>query len=218
MTVFGRIRKAVRRLHDEEESGVAMTEFAIAFPLQFFITLALMQFSLLLVGHVLTQHAAFGAARAALVADVPLPGNLTPNPNTMKAQQNQQAKRAACYILMVVCPRSNDGEWSKVATAAPGAIQFKDDDRSAVAYGLTNANMVTTGPDDDHVGALVEFDFPLQIPVVNHWFAKLQGGNPGRFLYDTNVGTGYSAAANTRGRTVYRIQKSSFIPKPWKAQ
>src|SRR5437588_7738655 len=102
MKYLQRFRRAARRLHDEQEAGVAMTEFAIAFPFQFFATLALMQFSLLMIGHVLTQHAAFAAARAGLVADVPLDTNGGP-PQSAAAilqQQQDEAKRAACYILM----------------------------------------------------------------------------------------------------------------------
>lgn len=215
MKVFDRFRRAARRLHEEQESGVAMTEFAIAFPLQFFATLALMQFSLLMIGHVLTEHAAFAAARAALVADVPDEGTMTATQNQMLTQQQQEAKRAACYVLMVVCPKN-----SEFGGGAPGtAITFDGpDDSSAAAYALTNQNMVTTNHDDNYVGAYIEFDFPLVIPVVNHWFAKLAGGNPGEFWYGPNSTGQYANASNKHGRTCYRIYKSAFVPKPWKAQ
>ena len=126
-------RTTARRLHDEEESGVAMTEFAIAFPLQFFATLAIMQFSLLLIGHVLTQHAAFAAARAALVADIPAEGAQTANVNQMRQQQNQEAKRAAAYVLMAVCPSNTEFG----GTAPADAIKFDAaDNSSAAAYSL----------------------------------------------------------------------------------
>jgi hypothetical protein len=215
MKVFERFRRAARRLHEEQESGVAMTEFAIAFPLQFFATLAIMQFALLMVGHVLTEHAAFAAARAALVADVPGEGSTNATQQQMKNQQQAEAKRAACYIVMAVCPSNTEFG----SAPPPNAIQFNGgDDSSAAAYKLTNDNIVTTNADDNYVGAYLEFDFPLVIPVVNHWFAKLQGGTPGEFWYGPNTTGGYNAASNAHQFTCYRIFKSAFVPKPWRAQ
>jgi len=221
--LFERIRKAAKRLHDEQESGVAMTEFAIAFPLQFFVTLALMQFSLLLIGHVLTEQAAFGAARAALVWDVPQDGQTNATQQQIAQKQGDEAKRAACYVIMAVCPKNNDPEYSSFPNSPANAIAFKGaDDSSNAAWALTNVQ-ITTGPNENYVGALVEFDFPLIIPVVNHWFAKLGpdgAGNPGQFWYgpNTNGRNTYNSASQQRGVTVYRLRKSAFLPRPWKAQ
>ncbi len=205
-----------------------MVEFAVAFPLQFFVTLALMQFSLIMVAHVLTEQAAFAAARAALVADVPQSssagGPVQSGPQNIQAQ----AKRAACYVLMPVCPTNSDfssmGGNAGSSPTGTQAIQFVgNDDRSVAAYALTNSdpsvqNMITTSDSDDYVGAYVEFDLVLIIPVVNHWFAKLQGGNPGEFWYGPNSTGGYNASSQSTGLTTLRLRHSAFVPKPWKAQ
>ena len=78
--------------------------------------------------------------------------------------------------------------------------------------------MITTSETDDYVGAYIEFDFPLVIPVVNHWFAKLQGGNPGEFWYGPNTQGQHGQPSQQRGFCVYRIAKSAFLPKPWRSQ
>lgn len=223
MKLVAVLRAHARRLHEEQESGVAMTEFAIAFPLQLFVTLAIMQFSLILIGHVLTQQAAFAAARSALVYDVPRDG--AQNGGQVAADMSGQAKRAAAYVLMPLCPTNS--EWAGFggpATPANGAIQLGTDDRSIAAFqlvrGANGGPIITTGPNDDYVGAAVEFEMVLTIPVVNHWFAKIGvGGNPGEFWYGPNNGAaGYNAASNARKITVLTMMHSAFLPRPWRAQ
>ena len=226
-SAIDRFRRGVRRFHDEEESGVAMTEFAIAFPLQFFVTLALMQFSLLMIGHVLTQHAAFAAARAALVADIPDQTMTNQNPNQMRAQQQRAAKRAACYVVMAVCPLDSDPDFrpTPAPTGQDGAIAFQGPGKSSdAAWALVSGpsgndnQMVTTDANDEYVGAFIEFDFPLIIPVVNHWFAKIQAGTSGEFWYGPKKGTAYNQASNKQKMSCYRIAKSAFVAKPWRSQ
>ena len=91
--IWKRLRARLRRVHDDE-SGAVMTEFAIAFPAQLFVTLAIMQFALILVAHVLVEHAAFAGARAALVADV---AGVNPH---------DRALSAACFVLNPIAPGS----------------------------------------------------------------------------------------------------------------
>lgn len=53
----------------EDETGAAMVEFALVFPLQLLFTLGVMQLALLTIGHLVVHYAAFQAARAALITD-----------------------------------------------------------------------------------------------------------------------------------------------------
>jgi len=220
MKLFARLRAHARRLHEEQESGVAMTEFAIAFPLQFFMTLAIMQFSLILVGHVLAQQAAFAAARASLVADVP-----TTDGTSVSDNIDTNAKKAALYILMPICPTNND--FHAMSPGAPTPTQGTvitfagNDDRSNAAYALTTVNTHNTTATDNYVSAEIFFDMPLEIPVVNHWFAKLgAGGTPGGFMYGPSNGnfTGYNDVSNQHGFTCLRLHHVAFLPRPWRAQ
>ena len=213
-----RLRKTARRMHAEQESGVAMTEFAIAFPLQFFLTLAVMQFSLLLIGHVLVEQAAFSAARAALVADVPPDGAASWNAAQVQNAKQVEAERAACFLLQPVCPPNSEVPG---ASADPtNAIKFMTDDRSAAAKALTRVQIVEDSQHPEFIGAYVEHDLVLIIPVVNHWFAKLGGGNPGEFWYGPNTqgASTYNAASQTHKITCYTLKHSAFLPRTWRPQ
>ncbi|HZU96138.1 MAG TPA: TadE family protein [Planctomycetota bacterium] len=210
MRLVPRLRAAAKRMHDEQESGVAMTEFAIAFPLQFFVTLAVMQFSLILVGHVMVQQAAFAGARAVLVADVPLQaGNASPG------AEDAAAKRAACFVLNPIA--TPDSSLQGGGSAAGDAIHVSGDDRQNGAYALTRVTVSCRSSDDqNYVGVYVEHDFLLVIPVVNHWFAKL--ANPGEFWYGPTGNGAYNSASQNSGLTCLTLRKSAFLPKPWRGQ
>ena len=62
-------KRAKRGLHQlkEDEDGQAMTEFILTFPLLLFITLCIMQLSLIYTARLVVNYSAFSAARAAVV-------------------------------------------------------------------------------------------------------------------------------------------------------
>ncbi len=222
MKLLDRLRAHARRLHAEQESGVALTEFAIAFPAQLFLTLGIMQLSLIIIGTVLTEQASFAAARAAIVADVPKDGATgTVNQTTIDAQVQAQAQKAAAYVLMPLCP--TNAEYTSLGgtkTAPVDAIHFAKNDSSNAAYDLTKVTLTRTNPGDRYVGVEVDFDMPLIIPVVNHWFAKIgNGGTPGEFWYGPNNGKmGYNSESQKRKITCLTISYGAVLPRPWSSQ
>jgi hypothetical protein len=205
------LRARLRGAH-EDESGMVMTEFAIAFPAQLFVTLAIMQFALILVAHVFVEHAAFAGARAALVADVPLSGGASTGSN-VQALEQAAAMRAACFVLNPIAPGSDIVSGSGASN--PSAIHFASGDRSAGAFAQTK---VTCTDQDGYIAVTVQHDYVMQIPMVNHWFAL---ANPKSFWYgpgaDNASGKSAYNQASQNGYTCLRIVKNVFLPRPWKA-
>lgn len=68
-STFKAARKAKRGLKDVgvDEDGQAMTEFIISFPILLFITLCMMQLSLIYTARLVVNYSAFSAVRAAIV-------------------------------------------------------------------------------------------------------------------------------------------------------
>lgn len=62
---------ALRRFWNDRDSGQAAVEFAIAFPIQLFITFGLMQLVLIAIACLMVNYASFASARAALVGEDP---------------------------------------------------------------------------------------------------------------------------------------------------
>lgn len=78
-STFKAAKKAKRGVRDlnEDEDGQAMTEFILTFPLLLFITLCIMQLSLIYTARLVVNYSAFSAARAAVVV---IPQNMTDEP------------------------------------------------------------------------------------------------------------------------------------------
>ncbi len=126
MIIFSTInaaKKSKRKLKDlgDDEDGQALTEFILIFPLQLFITLCIMQLSLLYTAKLVVNYAAFNAARAAIVVipqtiDEEVSGqiNLPQNPDSEssgdeednKLEKFKKIKRAAALSLMPICQGS----------------------------------------------------------------------------------------------------------------
>ncbi|MBI4576294.1 MAG: pilus assembly protein [Planctomycetes bacterium] len=124
------------------EAGYAMAEFAIVFPVQIFITLAVMQLCLIYAGHEVVQYAAFAAARARMVGEDPL--------------------RAAKVVTSAVAGTTGP---QGVAVDVPGWGPLP---RSPAADTKTRVVDESSGPT---VQLTVEHDFELSIPVINTFFA-----------------------------------------------
>ncbi len=131
MIIFSTIsaaKKSKRKLKDlgDDEDGQALTEFILIFPLQLFITLCIMQLSLLYTAKLVVNYAAFNAARAAVVVipqsfedevsgQINLPANEEENNNSennnsededKKLTKFKLIKKAATLSLMPICQGS----------------------------------------------------------------------------------------------------------------
>lgn len=121
MIIFSTIsaaKKSKRKLKDlgDDEDGQALTEFILIFPLQLFITLCIMQLSLIYTARLVVNYAAFNAARAAVVVipqsiDEEVSGHINLPKNTESESSDEEKKmkkfklieRAAAISLMPVC-------------------------------------------------------------------------------------------------------------------
>ena len=204
---FGRIR----RLHDESESGAAMTEFAIIFPAQLFLTLAIMQLAQIYIGYVMVQHAAFSAARAASVGDLPINSGGT-------GDARKAAYRGAAFVLGPLVPVGQEvpratGDGESISGGDYPAIEWVGNTRYREAYKLMRIDM--NGTNERYVGLVLTFDMILSVPVVNHFFAKIgAGGQLGGFI--TGPRGDYNTASRGTGLTTLRITRNGFAPAPWR--
>ncbi len=114
-------KKSKRKLQDlgDDEDGQALTEFILIFPLQLFITLCIMQLSLIYTAKLVVNYAAFNAARAAIVlipqsigeeteGVIKLPENSEGESNNSSNEEKEMKKfdlikRAAAISCMPVC-------------------------------------------------------------------------------------------------------------------
>ena len=120
-------KKSKRKFKDlgDDEDGQALTEFILIFPLQLFITLCIMQLSLLYTAKLVVNYAAFNAARAAVVVipqsidqeisgQINLPGGeeTVHNPWSNNNEDDESLKKfklikkAAALSLMPICQGS----------------------------------------------------------------------------------------------------------------
>ncbi len=132
--------------------GQAMAEFAIAFPLQLFITFGIMQLILLYISTLLVNYASFRACRAALVGEDP---------------------RLAAAMVLAPVAGSHLNPADKSASPVQTIPGWGDLYNSDTAYAKTLAYPVEyEDPDEDkNLTVVVEFDQELVFPVVDALFA-----------------------------------------------
>lgn len=148
------------------QSGQALVEAALTFPLHVLVVLGILQAGLLSVGKGLTEYAAFAAARAALAE---------PEPGAPRARR-LDPRKAAAIALLPAAP-AEPGMAGRLLRGIPGAGILADPGRLAQARART---AVEVRRSKDGVSARVTHDFPLVVPVVNRLFAW-GGGLFGRF-------------------------------------
>jgi len=189
------IARRLRRMLTDDESGQAMVEFVLVFPMQLLLTLAIIQFAFIVYAHIVVGQAAFLGARAAAVADM------------MPIDPQQAATRVVARTVGVLTPNGTDG------TAVPtkdvthpltwyssgGRYGFPEL-RQQEAYGLLKRVGVRQDRANAYVSCDVEFDYVMHIPVANHFFAKL-AANFGR--------------SRGLGLTVFPVRRVGFIAVPW---
>jgi hypothetical protein len=134
---------------DDEGSGQALSEFAIAFPLQLFITFGLMQMILISIANLCVNYASYRACRAAIVGE--------------------DKHLAAAIVLAPLAGKSIDAEdlekYGMITVPGWGPLRGSD-----VAQAKTLVEEVTTKEDKD-LTVVVEFDYELIFPVVDTLYA-----------------------------------------------
>ncbi len=113
-----------RRL--QSENGTATVEFALVMPILMFFVMTLIQVGLLLVGYQFVQHAAYRAARTAIVQIPTVLSGEDLNQVATEAASSKQAliKAAAQYALMPVCGELEDSGNLAGTTLAAGMRHY----------------------------------------------------------------------------------------------
>lgn len=186
------------------ESGAAMVEFILIFPLQLTLTLAILQFALLQYATLVVQQAADLSARAAAVHDVM--GN---NGAAMPADDAalRMAARQCALLAPGIRARYNGGiNGGSFGGAAPanGRLSWGGNGfsagREAQAYGLMRS--VTTTKTQGQIEAVVDYDYLMSIPVGAQFLISL---NP----------AAWSRTDARGGFTVWPIKRTGRFVAPW---
>ncbi|MCA8921605.1 MAG: pilus assembly protein [Planctomycetes bacterium] len=197
----------MKELDRDRESGAAMIEFVIVFPIQLTLTLLIMQFALLAHAHTVVQQAAFMGARAAAVSD---------GFDSAGAVPELAARRIAARTLVVLT--NSDG--AKAPNVPAGSADVPTDlqwsGKSApFSAGRTNQAYTHLNVEVAHsqhlVRCLVEYDYVMTIPVANRILSRKLFTNGFLFLMSGD----FNDASIQRTRPCYRIQRIGYIPTPW---
>ena len=191
-------RRALRALFKDDESGQAMVEFVLVFPLQIWVTLAIIQFAFLMHAHVVVQQAAFLGARAAAVAEtMPKAGTPQQAARRMVARQVAVITTADGHTFTPITPpqaherlRWQTGAKDREFGAA----------RQSQAYSLLKQVSVDSSTSrQGYLTCEVKYDYLLGIPVANHLFTKFDR----------------SGSRNEHKLTTFRIHRVGFMATPW---
>lgn len=222
-------RRFVLRLQElgrDTESGAAMVEFVLVFPVQLFLTLAVIQFAFICHAHIVVAQAAFMGARAAAVADGLGDGG---GPAVLRAAAMREVARTVAVLssgdppdtpappLADLGPEANtDLEWS--AATDTGVMRFPEGRQQEAYTHLQGGDPgdpaevaildLTTDAQHGYVSCSVKYDYVMLIPVANHIFARAGG-----FVFGS--GGDYRPGSQARNRTVFRVHRVGFIPTPW---
>ena len=176
------------------DSGQALVEFAIAFPLQLLFTLGIMQFCLVQVGGMVTSYA---AARAALASD------------DDHALAQLEAQEAAAAVLTPVTGLSLRGE-PEAELDYPGWGRWS---RAGVARRKTRVPTVVIG--ESSLRVEVEHDYELVIPLVNRIFAGLDSAFFGQGTKDPARRLEAAELEAQYGAVHLRLRRSMTMARPW---
>jgi hypothetical protein len=151
------IWQRITEIAREEESGQGMVEFVIVFPVQFLVIAGIMQFALVNMATLVVNHAAFKAARAALVADEsPSVGSKMP-------------KRAAAIICSAIA--GTHGQRSAETMSYPGPAGGS---KTLARYGVAFANTdvkIHYDAEGQAIQAIVSHKYEMVIPIVHKIFS-----------------------------------------------
>ena len=133
--------EAVARLDPRDESGQAIVEAALVLPAMIFLILMILQLTMLQHARIMTEYAAFAAARAGIV--------LSADKNAMR--------RAAELALMPTITRvgpANGGDAQAAFNNAIGAIEREKTERNAVGVPLLNLLVLSPCLRNDDAGGI----------------------------------------------------------------
>lgn len=211
-----KLLSALRRLH-HDESGQAMVEFVLVFPVQLLLSLLILQFCFVAHAHLVVQQAAFLGARAGAVADVGENKSWT-DEGTWTADGRKAARRVAARTVGVLTsggtpftPGGVDADDQKAMRwhdGSGGGSEFSDP-RVQEAFAHLEEVKFMPYPREGYVGCSVTYDYVMFIPVANHVLARAQ------MVFNIGGSGTYNEASEKRQRTCYRIRRVSFIPTPW---
>jgi hypothetical protein len=153
----------ISEISREEESGQAMTEAVIALPVQLMIIAGIMQFALYNTAVIVVNHAAYAAARAALISDE--------SPSGTKIL----SERAARFICSSIAGTSDVTVGPYIDFPGPnGTLRLN---RSQAATKKTQVKIVYEKEGRGQaIQAIVSHEFELVIPVVRYFFTDKKVG------------------------------------------
>lgn len=214
---MSRLVQTLRRLR-RDESGQAMVEFVLVFPIQLVLSLCVLQFAFIAHAHLVVEQAAFMGARAASVADAGVPRGFD-DEGAWRAAGAKVAKRVAARTCAVLTsaqapasPATVDAEdRSAMRWFGEGGGHELDDVRIQEAFKHIDVQVLPHAS-DGYVGCQVTYDYVMVIPVANHIFAQAQM----KFGLGTiGEGDAYNDVSQERQRTCFRVRQVSFISTPW---
>lgn len=188
-----------RRVSDDPEAGQAMVEFVIVFPVQLILTTFLMQLAFLIIGRTAVDHAAWCAARAALVSCQA--GGEDPE---------QEAERAAEQFLIPVAGRKG-GIGFPINYPGWGPMDRSTASKTKTRVEVLNANNLRTA---DRVTVKIEHDYLLAVPIANGLWT-IPGGHHVYFSSSGSYDKNYQKTL-LYGAPHMVLGATRWIPKPWK--
>ncbi len=186
------LKERLRRLDQDSESGQAMVEFVLVFPIQLLLTVGIIQFAFIAHAYIVVGQAAFMGARAAAVADM----------SGLSAQAAAERQVARTVALLTTGGSGIDGtipdngqlQW----TANTGPSYGFSPERAKEAYSLLNPIGMHDGQ-SQYWSCSVTFNYVVLIPMVIPP-TVLEPGDP----------------APVTGRPTFRIQRVGYVATPWR--
>jgi len=193
------IRNELARLARDTESGQAMVEFVLVFPVQLFLTLAIIQYAFLCHAQTVVGQAAFLGARAAAVSDG------MENVSPIQAAERVAARTVGVLTSGVDGPGRGDAVKDRLRWRAGNKPYGYSRAREEEAYTLLSVSLHPGGDPEaagqGYVACEVRYDYLLQVPVANHFFAK--------------VGSSTPRTSNGKDWTTFTIRRVGFVATPW---
>ncbi|MCZ7646673.1 MAG: pilus assembly protein [Planctomycetota bacterium] len=195
-----------------DQRGGAAIEMLLLFPFIILLNCFLIQLAHLFVCHQVMQYAAFGAARAALAADVD-PQSAPPATNWVGKAGDPEFNRAVraawqvCSLLEMVGPQENV-EWRKLPIrwkkegyddiSTPPKYRYSPNDRAKTFLRKVSVNL-QGGADRDEVRVGILYDTYLPVPFAN------------RIVFNAFQNAGRASA------TDLRVELAQFctLVRPW---
>ncbi len=213
-SISDRLKAALAALARDDESGQAMVEFVLVFPVQLFFTLAVIQFAMIAHAYIVVGQAAFMGARAAAVSDA-MGDPANPNDITPTDAATRIAARTVGTLTTgggdvsytaaggTILNDTSQRGYNALVWTARGSSYGYSTNRQEEAYQILRVR-ADTYPNRGYVACEVKLDYILQIPVAGHLFATLGAASDSRAI-----------ARDGRALTSFRIQRVGFVATPW---